>query len=290
MVSNWIYHGRLFNLNFFAHLGLRTAFMFAIAGAVGGILAATMKDQMVRIEITRFLAKMGLAGVFLGMIMWMWYIQTLPENAKLIMQTQLPGYIAPTLFAVLASTILYFSWTVWKPLQLSQGFAIAMTAVIAIAGLWPEERSRESIRKPYVAGQYVYSNQLIARDVPGKKIVSNLPIVAKQGILASHPFTPKNLRQITSKNRLQAGEFVAKVMCANCHSMGDVGLRPMVKKLHGSTDVAMIKAYLGGALYHGLVPYMPRIPLPEFEQEIVAEYLASLSNETHAPTLVLKGE
>ncbi|WP_206199112.1 cytochrome c [Thiomicrorhabdus indica] len=268
-----------FNLNFFAHLGLRTAFMFAIAGAVGGILASTMKNEAVRIEITRFLSKMGLAGVFLGMIMWMWYIQTLPENAKIIMQTQLPGYIAPTLFAVLGATILYFALTAWKPLYLKQSFAWAMTAVIAIAGLWPEERSRESIRKPYVAGQYVYSNQLISRDVPGKQIESNLPMVAQKGILATHPFVPEELKNYTDANRLQAGEFVAKAMCANCHSMEDTGLRPMVKKLHGSTDVAQIKAYLGGALYHGLVPYMPRIPLPEHEQQLVAEYLASLSKE-----------
>lgn len=280
-----------FNLNFFAHLGLRTAFMFAIAGAVGGILAATMKDKNVRIEITRFLSKMGLAGVFLGMIMWMWYVQTLPSNAKIIMQTQLPGYIAPTLFAVLGATLVYFSWTAWKPMQLKQGFAIAMTAIIAIAGLWPEERSRESIRKPYVAGQYIYSNQTIARDVPGKQIKSNLPLIAEKGILATHPFVPESLRQVTAANRLEAGEFITKVMCANCHSMGATGLRPMIQKLHGSTDVAQIKAYLSGALYNGLVPYMPRIPLPDKEQELVAEYLASLSQKSsHTIALATKGE
>ncbi len=269
-----------FNLNFFAHLGLRTAFMFAIAGAVGGILAATMKNDEVRIEITRFLSKMGIAGLFLGVIMWMWYIQTLPENAKIIMQTQLPSYIAPTLFGVLGAMLFYFVWTAWKPLQLRQGFAVAMTAVIAIAGLWPEERSRESIRKPYVAGQYVYSNQTISRDVPGKEITSNLPLIAEKGVLATHPFAPAELRQVTDANRLQAGEFIAKVMCANCHSMEDSGLRPMVQKLHGSTDVAMIKAYLQGALAQGLVPYMPKIPLPDHEQQLVAEYLASLSRQT----------
>ncbi|WP_178862669.1 cytochrome c [Thiomicrorhabdus cannonii] len=301
--ENWYQTGStldaFFNLNFFAHLGLRTAFMFAIAGAVGGILAATMKNETVRTDITRFLAKMGLAGVFLGMIMWMWYVQTLPENAKIIMQTQLPGYIAPTLFAVLAATIIYFAWSAWKPLQLKQGFAVAMTAVIAIAGLWPEERSRESIRKPYVAGQYIYSNQTISRDVPGKQIESNLPLIAEKGVLATHPFVPETLRTITATNRLQAGEFVAKVMCANCHSMEASGLRPMVKKLQGSTDVEQIKAYLGGALYHGLIPYMPRIPLPEMERQLVAEYLASLSKhtmtlsqtQTHASnTLVMKGD
>lgn len=269
-----------YNLNFFAHLGLRTAFMFAIAGAVGGILAATMKDRETRATITRFLSKMGIAGLFLGVIMWMWYVQTLPPNARLVMETQLPGYIKPTLFAVLAATLIYFAWTAWRPMDLKQGFAVAMTAVIAVFGLWPEERSRESIRKPFVAGQYIYSNQTIARDVPGKQIESNLPLIEAEGVLATHPFVPERLRRLNDTNRVEAGEVLAKVMCANCHSMEDNGLRPLVKKFHGADDPRMIQAYLDGALFHGTVDYMPRIPLPEDEREALALYLAGLSGDS----------
>jgi hypothetical protein len=44
-----------------------------------------------------------------------------------------------------------------------------------------------------------------------------------------------------------------------------------------SDEPRMIKAYLDGALYHGKVPYMPRLPLPEQEREAMAAYIASLS-------------
>lgn len=267
-----------FNLNYFAHLGVRTAFMFAIAGAVGGILAATMKNREVRVEITRFLSKMGLAGLFLGVVMWMWYVQTLPENARIIMETQMGPKYGKFLGGVLLAVLLYFLWTAWKPLQLRQGAAVAMTLVIGLFGLWPEERSRESIRKPYVAGQYIYSNQLISRDVPGKGVRSDLPLIESSGVLATHLFVPDELRKITPENQLRAGEFLTKTLCANCHGIEpDAVLRPLPVLFGHSDEPRMIKAYLDGALYHGKVPYMPRLPLPEQEREAMAAYIASLS-------------
>ncbi len=194
-----------FNLNYFAHLGVRTAFMFAVAGAVGGIIAATLKDRATRIEITRFLAKMGLAGMVLLAAMLMWYILTLPPNAQIIMQTQMMPKYGSTLGILLLTVVLYFLFTIWKPMSLRQSFAVAMTIGIGLFGLWPEERSRESMRKPYVAGQYIYSNQFIARDVPGKGVVSDLPLVQAKGVLATDYFVPADLRRITPENELRAG-------------------------------------------------------------------------------------
>lgn len=267
-----------FNLNFFAHLGVRTAFMFTIAGAVGGILAARMKDPSIRIEITRFLSKMGIAGVALGLVMWMWYVQTLPDNARIVMQTQMPKSYGPMLAAVLTGVLLYFIWAAWKPMQLRQGVAVALTATIALFGLWPEERSRESMRKPYVAGQYIYSNQTIARNVPGKGIESDMPKLAREGMLKVNPFIPASLRTITPENELQVGKVLTRTLCANCHSLERDGLlRPLPQKFHGETDPALVQAYLDGALFHGLIPYMPRIPLPEDERRAMALYIASLS-------------
>ncbi len=72
--------------------------------------------------------------------------------------------------------------------------------------------------------------------------------------------------------------LLAHVMCANCHSLEPNGaLRPLPKLLGYSSDPKMIQAYLDGALYHGAIPYMPRMPLPEPERAAIALYLASLS-------------
>ncbi|MHB9021369.1 MAG: c-type cytochrome [Halothiobacillus sp.] len=274
-----------FNLNYFAHLGVRTAFMFAVAGAVGGIIAATMKDRETRIEITRFLSKMGLAGLFLLVVMFMWYTETLPPNARLIMETLMVPRYGKFLLGVLLATLLYFLFTAWKPLQLRQGFAVAMTIAIALFGLWPEERSRESMRKPYVVGQYIYSNQFFSRDVPGKGVVSDMPLIKTKGVLATDFFVPDDLRKITADNQLRAGDLLTHVMCANCHSLEPNGqLRPLPALFGFSDEPKMIQAYLDGALYHGMVPYMPRMPLPEDERAAIAVYIASLSKT--APPVV----
>lgn len=276
-----------FNLNYFAHLGVRTAFMFAVAGAVGGIIVSTLKDRETRIEITRFLSKMGLAGLVLLSAMFMWYTMTLPDNARLIMDTQMMPRYGKVLLALLTITALYFMFTAWKPLQLRQGIAGAMTLAIALFGLWPEERSRESMRKPYVAGQYIYSNQFFSRDVPGKGVKSDMPIIKAKGVLATDYFVPVDLRTITPENQLRAGSLLTHVMCANCHSLEpDGSLRPLPALFGHSKEPKMIQAYLDGALYHGMVPYMPKMPLPEDEREAMAVYIASLSGGTKKPASV----
>jgi hypothetical protein len=79
------------------------------------------------------------------------------------------------------------------------------------------------MRKPYVAGQYIYSNQIISRDVPGKNIKSELPIIAEKGLLHVNPFVPENLKVITEENKLEAGELLTKMSCSNCHSLEKQG-------------------------------------------------------------------
>ncbi|MGD9499686.1 c-type cytochrome [Halothiobacillus sp.] len=276
-----------FNLNYFAHLGVRTAFMFAVAGAVGGIIASTLKDRETRIEITRFLSKMGLAGLVLMSFMFMWYTLTLPDNARLIMDTQMMPRYGKVLLVLLTTTALYFMFTAWKPLQLRQSMAGAMTLAIALFGLWPEERSRESMRKPYVAGQYIYSNQFFSRDVPGKGVKSDMPLIKAKGVLATDYFVPADLHTITPENQLRAGSLLTHVMCANCHSLEPNGaLRPLPALFGYSKEPKMIKAYLDGALYHGMVPYMPKMPLPEVEREAMAVYIASLPGGSKKPASV----
>lgn len=144
-----------------------------------------------------------------------------------------------------------------------------MFAIISVLGVWPEERMRESMRKPYIAGQYIYSNQVMARNVPGKDIQSEVERIANEGFLKLHPFVPERLRTVTEANRLEAGRLLTKIACANCHALEPgAPLRNIPDKLHRSADPDLIAAFLRGPLKHGSVPYMPHIDLPE--QEIKA--------------------
>jgi mono/diheme cytochrome c family protein len=130
------------------------------------------------------------------------------------------------------------------------------------------------MRKPYVAGQYIYSNQIVSRDVKGKGIKSELPIIAEKGLLQVNPFVPENLKVITADNKLEAGKLLARLACSNCHSLEKTGVyRPLKDRLTGM-DKETIKAILY-AIGAGGMNYMPTLQLPEHEYDAIAEYLAS---------------
>ena len=132
------------------------------------------------------------------------------------------------------------------------------------------------MRKPYVAGQYIYSNQIIARDVPGKGVVGEVDAIAEKGLLELHPFVPTSMRKITPENRLEVGELLTKIACSNCHSLEPgAPLRSLPDKFHGSADSDLIAAFVNGPLKHGAVPYMPRIDLPKEEADAIAAFIAS---------------
>lgn len=267
-----------YNLNFFAHLGIRTGSMFVMAGAVGILVATRMKEWETRRTVTRLLAQIGLAGGFFAAIMFIWYLQTLPDNAQVMLRSQLLPQYQGAMLGVLLSTILYLLWAAIKPLQVPSAFAVLMLVWIAVFGVWPEERMRESMRKPYVAGQYIYGNQVIARDVPGKGIKAEVETIAAHGLLKVNAFVPDRLRQITDENRLEAGELLAKMACSNCHALeAGAPLRALPGKFHNASDADLIAGFIKGPIANGSVPYMPRLKLPEQEAEALAAWLATQS-------------
>lgn len=280
--ENWYQTGStndaFYNINFFAHLGVRTGSMFVMAAVVGFLVAAGIKDPDLKRSVVRIIAPIGLLGGFFSVMMFFYYLRTLPDNATVLLNSYLvPQYGKAMIFVFLATTAyLLFVW--WKPQWLKLGIAVPMFLVISVLGVWPEERMRETMRKPYVAGQYIYSNQVLARDVPGKGIEGEVDKIAEKGLLQLHPFIPEQLRTITPENKLQVGEVLAKVACANCHALEPgAPLRNIPDKFHGATDEDLIAAFIGGPLKHGAIPYMPRIDLPQPEVDAIAAYIASVN-------------
>lgn len=189
------------------------------------------------------------------------------------MENRLPDYFEPSIMIVLSGTLAYFVITMLRPKALVEGFAGAMTVIILVAGLWPEETARESMRKPYIAGQYVYSNQIISRDVPGMDIKSQLPTIEKVGILKAHPFTPEHLKTINDGNKIQAGQYIAMVYCSNCHSPSKTGIRPLHRYFPDDVTYERMEKYVKGVLTTGNIAYMPKMPLKDDEAEALAAYL-----------------
>lgn len=273
-----------YNLNFFAHLGTRTGSMLVMAVVVGLMVASRIKDLDLRRSVVRFLAPIGLTGGLFAVMMFLYYLQTLPENAVVMLNTHLLPVYAKGMVAVFVVATLWLLFAWWKPDRIHTAAAVALFAFIAVVGVWPEERMRESMRKPFIAGQYIYGNQVIARDVPGKGIVAEVDRIAEHGLLTLHPFIPERLRVIDDANRLEVGELLAKVSCANCHALeAGAPLRNVPDKFHGATDEDLIAAFLDGPLKHGSQPYMPRIDLPAEETRAIAHFIAAVNRGENIP-------
>lgn len=289
--ENWYQTGStndaFYNINFFAHLGTRTGSMFVMATVVGLMVASRIKDMPLRRSVVRFLTPIGLVGGLFAVMMFLYYLQTLPNNAVVMLNAYLlPAYAQGMVAVFVVATLwLLFAW--WQPQHIYTSLAVVLFVFIALVGVWPEERMRESMRKPYVAGQYIYGNQVIARDVPGKGIAGEVDRIAEKGLLKLHPFVPERLRVIDDGNRLEAGRLLAQVACANCHALErGAPLRNIPDKFHGATDEDLITAYLEGPLKSGMQPYMPRIDLPAEEVRAIAHFLATVNSGQNVDRLI----
>jgi len=280
------YLNGFYGSNTFAQLAMRTAFMFTMTAVVGGVVAGALKDAAFKREITRKLAVLGMVSTVAGGLMFQWYMNTLPESAQVVFENRLPDWFGMSLAATLGGIFAWFAVTWLQPRLLTPAIAMGMTVAVLVFGLWPEEVARESLRKPFVAGQYVYSNQVIARDVPGLGIKSEIPLLERQGFLPSQVFVPDNLRQVNPHNMLEAGRSLALTTCSNCHSLSSTGMRPLANYFGGNTDVARVKTYLQGALGTGNTIYMPHIPLNDTEAEALARFIVSLYTPTSPQTIV----
>ena len=276
-----------YNLNFFAHLGIRTGSMLVMAAVVGLIVASGLRDNALRRSVVRLMTPIGLVGGLFAVMMFLYYLQTIPTNAHVILSSQMLPVYQRGMVAIFVATTLYLLFACLKPLKVNLAIAVSMFCLIVIVGVWPEERMRESMRKPFVVGQYIYGNQIIARDVPGKGIVAEVDTIAVKGLLKLHPFVPDRLRVVDDSNRLEVGRLLTKVACANCHALEPgAPLRSLPDKFYRATDVDLIEAFLRGPLAHGTQPYMPRIDLPEDEVNAIATYLAAVDSGKDVDRLI----
>lgn len=292
-VPTWYESGSVmqafFGPNTFAQMFARLFFMLMITGVVGGMVAGRIKDAAEKTLISRALATVGIIGAVGGALCFMWYLKTLPDSANLIIDTRLQKHFSDMMYAVTGLTVLYFVLTAAFPKMLRVWFAAFATVVLLVFGLAPEEMSREILRKPWVAGQYIYSNQIIGRDVPGLGIKNELALMEEKGVLATHPFIPESLRTVTPENKLQAGRALALTLCSNCHSLAPMGMRPLKRFFPQGTSEETISAYLAAGLYRGHTTYMPPLPLPQTDRDALAHFIAKSVNSSDPVGLAMTG-
>ncbi|MDM7456681.1 MAG: cytochrome c [Tepidimonas sp.] len=276
--------------NTFAHLGMRTAFMFTIMAVVGGIVASRFEDAELKRRVARTLAVIGIVSAVAGVALLQWYLATLPQTAAIVLENRLPSRFVPMLAATVGGTVLYFALTWARPQWMKPGLAAAMTMAILVLGLWPEEVARESLRKPWVAGQYVYSNQVLGRDVPGMGVTSEIPKLEAHGWLTTLPFLPQPLRTVGDDNRIEVGRALALAACSNCHSLSATGMRPLTRYIGAQASQDDIAQYLQAALTSGNTLYMPQIPLRDEEAQALAAFIISTMPDRATATAAASAE
>ncbi len=269
-----------YNKNYFPHLLMRSSFMFAIAGTIGLVIASLMKNQIdekIRKDIVRVMSYWGIGGVSFGLMFFAWYYSTLPQRSYVILSGVVPAWMYALMGIIVLIVLTHFVLTAINPNLARHYVAYPIYVLIFFLGVYPEEKIRESIRKPYVAGEFVWVNQIVAKDVPAKGIKSEIHTIDQRGLLQVNPFVPEGLKHINEQNKIMAGKTVAVLQCSGCHNVtGSTGLRPFGKKFEGMTDENTVYAFLTSYLRDNHPPYMPKLVGTDQEIRALSAYIADM--------------
>lgn len=270
-----------YNKNYFPHLLMRSSFMFAIAGTIGIVIASLMKKDLpenVYKSIVKTMSYWGIAGLIFGSMFFAWYVSTLPERSLVMLSGIVPKWYYALIFTILVVLLAHFVITAIRPTVAKPYVAYPIYLLIFFLGVYPEEKIRETIRKPYVAGEFVWVNQIIARDVPAKGIKAETETIKEKGLLQLNPFVPEGLRTITPENKIMAGKAIAILQCSGCHNVtGSSGLRPFGQKFAGMTSEDTVYNFLANYLTpQNHPPYMPYFVGKDEELRALSAYIADM--------------
>ncbi|MEQ1560664.1 MAG: cytochrome c [Methyloglobulus sp.] len=263
----------IFSAYTFTQVFGRTCFMLVAAALTGGLIAVDMKDNALKLEMTKKLSVLGFVAAMLGFMFFRLSLKTIPDTAELLLANHLPGYFVPTLWAILLITLGYFA-ALWRnPDWITKPIAAVMLVLILVLGIYPGEKAREIMRKPYVAAHCIYPNGIYACDIPALGIKSELDKF-KDGVLNKLAFIPDKLRHITPENELAAGKVIAENFCGSCHGLNNAGPRPLNEMFANNSDPVAIAAFIKGGLMTGNIVIMPKVSLTEQELQALARFIA----------------
>ena len=160
-------------------------------------------------------------------------------------------------------SLLVSIWGLLKPLRMPR--LVLLVPILALAlFLGSFERIREFVRKPYVIGEYMYSNGLRVEDYP---------LFRRDGLLAHATFTKS--ADLVRTDPVRAGRDVFLLSCSRCHTLR--GLNSVISKFKnmspdGQTlDPQAMTAYV--PKMHNVWFYMPPFPGNEEELDAMIQFI-----------------
>lgn len=257
-------------------LAFRTPVAMLLAGVVGMLLTTlfTKKDDFFRKKAIGYAGKWILGWLPLAIIGAVVYWNVLPEAMKANMSTavgtmQFAEYYDLLKYFIIGTSLLSVvlaAFAVYKPNKIRLAHVIIPCLfVFGFLGIF--ERVREFIRKPYVIGNYMYSNLLREEDYP---------LYKKDGILKHATYT--SVTEITEENKMTAGRDVFMNTCSRCHtSQGVNSIVYVFERMYGvgkPLDLNSMIAYIPNM--HNGRTYMPPFPGNKAELEALAIYIKNL--------------
>jgi cytochrome bd-type quinol oxidase subunit 1 len=267
-----------FNPTYWPSLLLRTCVCCSLAGIWALITASRIdgdKQPELKTSMVQWSVK-WLVPSFVAMpFLMIWYYLMVPVSQRALLQLGIDTINAGTFSMVtrMALVIIMTSATIVgvayflayrnpRDFNLSHAMAVLLLALIATA---TGEYSREMLRKPYVIGQWMYSNGV------------RVPYVARinqEGYLAHSMWVWNN-----STSSYSRGEAIFRGECGACHTLA--GYRPL-KSLLAGRDRANIASFI--TMLHDYKPdspyrrFMP--PMSGTKQDIddLADYLSAQVN------------
>ena len=269
-----------FNETYWPQLFTRTAFMFCIAGVYAAIVASTLQNPQVRRELIRSAGIWGVAGMVAGVVFAAWYLHKLPVHAKELWLDETLPYLGHLIKISAFSYGVVLLWFVvcclmW-PRMVGRLSGIIVLLVLFI-GIGAGEGFREGIRRPYIIDQYLYGNQIVARDIPAKHIKAEVPVFNEQGFLKHLFFRPDKIDPSNWRDLMSAGNLIVHHQCGNCHALDRFGkIRPLPDLLanfspESPEDIEGLLESLGD------YPFMPPFAGNDLDKKAASEYLFSIT-------------
>lgn len=278
-VENKTFIAGFTNPIYLPQLVFRTPLAALMAGTIALFLTVlfTKKDSTIRIQAGKSIGKWIIVSACFAGLGAYWYYSRIPHlmigNMQIAVGTMdfqswydlLVWFIVG---AVSVSMLIAFITVVRPGFRIPKTvYFIPVLAVLGFAGIF--ERIREFIRKPYVIGNYMYSNTLRVEDYP---------LFKRDGLLTYATYSP--VSEVTDENKLVAGEQIFLLACSRCHTTN--GINSLVEKFedmynfknHEPLDAAAMKAYI--AHIENARYFMPPFPGNEKELEALVDYIRQL--------------
>lgn len=150
-------------------------------------------------------------------------------------------------------------------------YIVPVIMVFAFAGLF--ERLREFIRKPYIIGDYLYTNGIRKQDYA---------LLQKDGILKHAVYV--KYKEVNNDNKVEAGRDIFMLTCSRCHTTN--GINNVTEKfelMYGAKGTALSNKTDAMTTYitnmHNARYFMPPFPGNEQEAKALVAYIQHLQTQ-----------